>query len=129
MLPTIIDVAGKGSVISRDHAVSILTKLASRKDYADRAVSLLVAQLRSCPSNQLPMYAEKAVAVIREKDRELFLRTLKSRLAGIEKQSKRRRVESDIKAIPGLTSRPSPPRAAPRTWLRRRACQPGDFVR
>jgi hypothetical protein len=96
MLPKIIDVANKGSVISRDHAVSILTKLASRKEYADDAVSLLVEQLRHSPSNQLPMYAEKAILIIREKDRDLFLRTLRSRLGDVQKESKRRRVEKVI---------------------------------
>jgi hypothetical protein len=96
MLPKIIDVADKGSVISRDHAVNILTKLASKREYADEATSLLVEQLRRSPTNQLPMYAEKAIPIIREKDRDLFLRTLSSRLGDIRKESKRRRVEKVI---------------------------------
>lgn len=96
ILPRIIDVADKGSVISRDHAVNILTKLASKREYADGAALLLVAQLKHSPSNQLPMYAEKAIPIVREKDRDLFLRTLRSRLGDIRKESKRRRVEKVI---------------------------------
>lgn len=96
VLPKIIDVANKGSVISRDHAVSILTKLASMDDYADHAVSLLVEQLRHSPSNQVPMYAEIATPIVREKDKDLFLSVLRSRLGDVQKESKRRRVEKVI---------------------------------
>jgi hypothetical protein len=96
MLPKIIDVANKGSVITRDHAVSILTRLASRKEYADDVFPLLVEQLRGSPGNQLPMYAENALPIVAEKNRDIFLRTLRSRLGDIQKESKRRRVEKVI---------------------------------
>ncbi len=104
MLPRIIEAANRGSVISRDHAVSILTKLTSRKEYADQVMPLLVNQLRHSPSNQLPMYAENAINVITEKNRDLFLRTLRSRLGDIQKESKRMRVEKVIAKL----SLPSP---------------------
>jgi hypothetical protein len=103
MLPKITDAANKGSVISRDHAVSILTKLASSKEYADDAIPLLVEQLRHSPSNQLPMYAEKAIPIIREKNKDLFVRTLRSRLGDIQKESKRRRVEKVIAKLSRLS--------------------------
>lgn len=99
LLPKIIDVANKGSVISRDHAVSILTKLASTDEYADDAVPLLLDQLRHSPANQVPMYAEIAIPIVREKDRDSFLRVLRSRLGNIQKESKRRRVEKVIAKI------------------------------
>ena len=77
--------------------MSILIKLASsRNEYSDQAVSLIMEQMRLSPTNQLPMYAENAVSVIREKDRDVFLRTLSSRLGDIEKESKRRRIEKVI---------------------------------
>jgi HEAT repeat protein len=102
-LPRIIDVANRGSVISRDHAVNILIRLAARKEYADDAFSLLVEQLRSSPGNQIPMYAEKAVPIVRGKDRDLFLRTLRGRLGDIQKESKRKRVE---RVMANLSQRP-----------------------
>jgi len=102
MLPKIIDAADRGSVIGRDHAVSILTKLARRKEFADEAISLLVEQLRRSPSNQLPLYAEMAVPIVDEKHKDLFIMTLKLRLGDIQKESKRKRVE---KAITKLSRR------------------------
>jgi hypothetical protein len=73
MLPKIIDAANKGSVISRDHAVSILIKLASSKEYADDATPLLLEQLRPSPSTQLPMYDEKPLPIVSETHRHIFL--------------------------------------------------------
>jgi hypothetical protein len=96
MLPKIIASANKGSVISRDHAVSILTKLASRKEYSDDAVPKLLEQLRRSPNNQLPAYAEKAITIVNDKNRDRFLRVLRSRLPGIQGESKRRRLERVI---------------------------------
>jgi hypothetical protein len=56
----IIDIADKGSVITKDHPASILIKLCSVKQYADGTFPLLVEQLLKSPTNQLPMYAERA---------------------------------------------------------------------
>jgi len=92
-LARIIEIANKGSVITRDHAVSILTKLASTRKYEVRAVPLLVEQLENCPDNQLPMYAEGLPPVVNDGNRSIFMKTLGSRLGGIEKESKRKRVE------------------------------------
>ena len=96
MMPKIIASANKGSVISRDHAVSILTKLASRKEYSDDAVPKLLEQLRRSPNNQLPAYAEKAITIVDDKNRDRFLKVLRSRLSGIQGESKRRRLEKVI---------------------------------
>jgi hypothetical protein len=96
MLAKIVYIADDGSVITRDHAVSILTKLASLEQYADKVVPLLVEQLKHCPTNQLPMYAENALPIITERNKTVFIKTLNSRLADIEKESKRKRVEKVI---------------------------------
>jgi len=96
-LARIIAVADQGSVITKDHAVNILIKLCSLKQYADDAFSLLVEQLLNSPTNQLPMYAEKAMPIINEKNKQLFVKTLSSRLNDIEKETKRKRVEKAIK--------------------------------
>src|SRR5712692_145624 len=96
-LARIIEIANKGSVITRDHAVSILTKLASTRKYEVRAVPLLVEQLENCPDNQLPMYAEGLPPVVNDGNRSIFMKTLGSRLGGIEKESKRKRLEKVMK--------------------------------
>jgi HEAT repeat protein len=96
-LSKIVAAADSGSVITKDYGVNILIKLCSVKQYADDAFSLLNEQLLSSPTNQLPMYAEKAMPIINDKNRLVFIRTLSSRLDDIEKDTKRKRVEKVIK--------------------------------
>jgi hypothetical protein len=98
-LSKIMDAAEKGSVITKDHAVGILLKLCTLKQYAGNAFILFIELLQSCPTNQLPMYAENAVGIIHEKNKAVFIKTLKARLDEIEKETKRKRVEKVIKKI------------------------------
>jgi non-SMC mitotic condensation complex subunit 1 len=98
-LPRITEIANSGSVITRDHAVSILTKLASTKKYEAKAVPLLAEQLENCPGNQLPMYAEGLPPIANDGNRGIFMKTLGSRVGGIERESKRKRVEKVMKLI------------------------------
>ena len=98
-LPKIIATADKGSVITKDYGVNILIKLCSVKQYADSAFSLLIEQLLNSPTNQLPMYAEKAMPIISDKNKTLFIKTLTSRLGDIEKDTKRKRVEKVINKV------------------------------
>lgn len=100
-LPKIVAAADKGSVITKDYAVNILIKLCSLKQYAEKTFPLLIEQLLSSPTNQLPMYAEKAMPIINDKNKEFFIKTLSSRLDDIEKDTKRKRVEKVIKKFSG----------------------------
>jgi hypothetical protein len=100
-LPKIITAADKGSVITKDYGVNILIKLCSVKQYAEKAFPLLIEQLLNSPTNQLPMYAEKAMPIINDKNKALFIKTLSSRLDDIEKDTKRQRVEKVIKKVGG----------------------------
>jgi hypothetical protein len=100
-LSKIIAAADKGSVITKDYAVNILIKLCSIKQYSDSAFSLLNEQLLSSPTNQLPMYAEKAIPIINDKNKKLFIKTLTARLGDIDKDTKRKRVEKMIKKVSG----------------------------
>lgn len=95
-LAKILDTADKGTVITNDHCVGILIKLCAVKEYADDAFSLLNERLLKSPTNQLPMYAEKALPIINDKNKGLFITTLTSRLKEIEKNTKRIRVEKVI---------------------------------
>ena len=96
-LPEILAAADKGSVITRDHAVNILIKLGTLKAYAEDVFPLLIEQLMASPPNQVPMYAERAMPIIHEKNKAVFADTLRSRLDDMEKESKRKRVEKVIK--------------------------------
>ena len=99
-LGKIIESSNKGSVIAKDHAVNILIKLCSVKQYSNEAFDLLIEQLVSCPTNQLPMYSENAAKIIKEKSKaEVFIQTLSSRLDQVEKESKRKRIEKVIKHL------------------------------
>jgi hypothetical protein len=100
-LSKIIEVSEKGSVITKDHAVSILIKLCSIKKFNKEAFDLLIKELQNCPTNQLPMYAEKAMLIINDENKNLFVRTLTLRLDEIEKETKRKRVEKVIKKLIG----------------------------
>jgi hypothetical protein len=102
-LPRIVDIGNKGSVITRDHAVSILVKLISTGNHRDATFGLLIQQLSDCPTNQLPMYAEMAMKVIDAKNKAAFIQTLTSRLDDIEKVSKKRRVEKVIKKVSAVS--------------------------
>ena len=95
-LAKILMVADNGSVITKDHAVGILIKLASEKKYANNVLTLLLDQFRVCATNQLPMYAENALHVIPDAQKGSFVKVLTARLGDIEKESKRKRVEKVI---------------------------------
>ena len=98
-LGKIIDIADRGSVITRDHCVNILIKLTSLAKFAGKTFPLLNEQLLSAPTNQLPMYAENAAPVVSEKYKDKFVKTLTSRLGDIEKESKRKRIEKVIRKL------------------------------
>ncbi len=96
-LDKIIEAAEKGSVITHDQCVEILIKLCIVKTYAAKAFTLLIDRLLVCPTNQLPMYAEKALPVITKDNKSVFVNAVAGRLEDIEKESKRRRVEAVIR--------------------------------
>ena len=96
-LSKIMDAAEKGSVITKDHAVSILLKLCTVKQYAENSFVLFIELIQHCPTNQLPMYAENAIGIINAKNKHLFIKTLQTRLPEIEKETKQKRVKKVIK--------------------------------
>ena len=98
-LAKILIAADKGSVITKDHGVNILIKLAANKNFMNNALTLLLDQLKICATNQLPMYAENATPVITDKYKKDFIKVLTSRLDDIEKESKQKRVQKVIKKL------------------------------
>lgn len=99
VLGKLAHIADKGSVITRDNYVAILTKLCAIREFSTDAFHLLNEQLLSCPANQLPMYAENAWPAITQKNKGTFVRTLYSRLDDFDKESKRKRVEKVLKKL------------------------------
>ena len=63
LLPEIMKAADGESVIARDHAVGVLTKLATLGAYSGACIPLLLKQLKTCPDNQFPMYVEMSLKV------------------------------------------------------------------
>lgn len=98
-LPTILAAAEKGSVITKDHAVNILIKLCGMDPYADDAFVLLMEQLLRCNTNQLPMYAERALPVVHDKNKATFVKTLRARLEEVDMESKRTRIEKVLRKL------------------------------
>jgi hypothetical protein len=99
LLAKVLGVAGSGSVITRDHAVGILVKLGTLKQYADECMPLLVEQLLACPNNQFPMYAEMSLALVNDKNKAALQKVMTRRLDGLEKESQKKRVSKVLKRL------------------------------
>lgn len=99
LLARILAVADTGSVITRDHAVGILTKLGTLKQYADECVPLLIEQLMVCPNNQFPMYAEMSLQVVTDKNKKAFQKVMTRRLEGLEKESQEKRIAKVLRRL------------------------------
>ena len=98
-LPALIDIANKGSVITKDHYVNILVGLCSDKNYYTKTFPLLLEQLLKSATNQLPKYAEQTSAVVAEKDKTSLIKTLNSRVDDVETPTKKARLEKVIKKL------------------------------
>jgi hypothetical protein len=99
LLPEIMKAAEGESVIARDHAVGILTKLAALGAYSEACVPLLLKQLKTCPVNQFPMYAEMSLKAVNDKNKASLIKAFKGRLKGLKKESQRRRVQKVLREL------------------------------
>ena len=98
-LRTIVAAADKGSVITRDHAVGVLVKLAKIGRNYTKCMPMIFSQLKKCPDNQLPAYAELTAPAIAKKDRLAFIALLKARSRKFKKTSQQKRMEKLLKAF------------------------------
>lgn len=99
LLPILIDSADTGSVITRDRLVRILIKLEGLKKYAGKVFPLLIEQMSTCPTNQLPMYAENALTIINNQNKSVFIKLLQQRLPEIDSMPKKNRILKLIKKL------------------------------
>lgn len=98
-LPVLIDVAEKGSVITKDHYINILVGLCSDRSYYTKTFPLLLEQLLKSATNQLPKYAEQAAGIVSEKDKTALIKTLSARVEDVETPTKKTRLEKVIKKL------------------------------
>lgn len=95
-LPKILDAADKGTVITKDGAMKALAQLGAEKQYRAKVLPLMIDQLVKSPDNQFPTYAESILPLIDSSSKDLFIKTLKTRLPNVEVDSKRKRIEKAI---------------------------------
>jgi len=98
LLAQIVQSAGAGSVIARDHAVGILAKLASNKDYSKNCFPLLLQQLKDSPNNQFLSYVEMSISAVGRANRVKFTNLVKGRIGRL-KESQKKRVERALHSL------------------------------
>lgn len=99
ILPQIMAAVDRGTVITRDHAVKTLAKLAAHERFARTAMPLLLEQLRTAPMNQLPLYAELATAVVLPQDSATMRAILETRLPEVPTEAKKKRIEKALRKL------------------------------
>ena len=99
ILPQIMAAVDRGTVITRDHAVKTLAKLAAQERFARTAMPLLLEQLRTAPVNQLPMYAELTTAIALPQDAARMRTILETRLPELPTEAKKKRLEKALKRL------------------------------
>jgi hypothetical protein len=98
-LDEILAVADKGSVITKDHAIGILVKLAGVKKYTTESIGKLLHMLAHSAGNQFAMYSETIATVIPAPDKPVFIEILQNRITLLEKESQQKRVQKLLKKM------------------------------
>lgn len=98
-LGKIIDTADKGTVVTRDHSMKIMAQLAQVGAYNEDVVPLMIEQVLASPVNQLPMYVEFTAPVIRSGQEEEFIAAIQTRLAELDLEPKRKRLEKVLRDL------------------------------
>ncbi len=98
-LDIIMKAVDKGSVITIDGGVIILASLNGHKEYVETTHPLLIEQLVKCPIKQLPMYAERSVEGMQEKNKNEFRKIIENRLQECDKDSQKKRLLRILKTM------------------------------
>lgn len=98
-LDVIIKTLDKGSVITIDAGIEILSKLNTSESFFNTTDPLLSDQLWKCPIKQLPMYIEKSLKSICKRNKEAYLNIILKRKSECERDSQRKRLDSVYKKI------------------------------
>ena len=95
----IIAIIDDGSVITIDNGVKILIKLTKHSEYFETTNHLLMEQLLKCPIKQLPMYSERTLECITDRNKMEFVQLLENRFPECEKESQKKRLEKILKRM------------------------------
>jgi hypothetical protein len=98
-ITTILDAMDHGSVITRDHGIFILCRIASLKKYHDDCMELLLEQLQKAPVNQFPMYAERTAKVATPAYSKRLEKIINARKDVMEIPSKKKRIEKILNSL------------------------------
>ncbi len=98
-LGEVMSAAERGSIIAKDRAVWIFTKLAVNPDYRGDVMPLLFELMGKAADGQFPSYCEMALPVVGAGERTEFAAMLRGRLADLPKESQRKRVEKVLKKL------------------------------
>jgi hypothetical protein len=96
-LDGILAAADKGSVIAKDKAMSILSKLARTGE--KKALPALLDRLEAAAPNQFPMYSELTLLALDKASAPRFRTILENRLKRIDQPAKRARVEKVLRQL------------------------------
>ncbi len=99
VLDKIMIITDTGSVITIDNGVKILIKLTKNSEYFETTNYLLMKQLLKCPIKQLPMYSERTLECITDKNKPEFVQLLENRFPECEKESQKKRLEKILKRM------------------------------
>lgn len=99
IIPQIMAAVERGSVITRDHAVKALAKLSADERFTRTTMPLLLEQLRTCPVNQFPMYAEELEAATKPGAAKPIIAAVEARMAEMPTEAKRKRVEKVLRKL------------------------------
>jgi len=101
-LDSIMKTVNKGSVITIDAGIEILSKLNKSESFFDTTDPLLLDQLWKCPIKQLPMYIEKSLKSINKKNKEAYLNIINKRKSECERESQIKRLNNANKKITNI---------------------------
>jgi len=101
-LNLIMETVDKGSVITIDAGIEILSKLNKSESLFNTTDPLLLDQLWKCPIKQLPMYVEKALKSINIKNKEAYMNLIDRRRIECEKKSQIKRLDNSLKKISNI---------------------------
>jgi hypothetical protein len=101
-LDLILKTVNKGSVITTDAGVAILSRLNQHKEFFNTTDPLLMEQLWRCPIKQLPMYAEQSMISLNKKNKEAYRNLIEKRKIECEKDSQTKRLTNILKRIDKL---------------------------
>jgi hypothetical protein len=98
-LSEIMQAIDKGSVITIDAGVEILSKLAAHNSYRENCFTLFLEQLKKCPPKQLGQYAEKAFKAIDSINNKELSHLLNTRKPELENDAQIKRINAILKKI------------------------------